>query len=309
MKQLGMKALARPVKSIFQSTVCLGVILSVSGCGLIAPANQGFKPLYSYPVTNNDTPYSQCLKSIGSSFDSKNPPVFAVGEVADKTGQINYDEDGHALSQGVSEMVISAFAKTNLVNMVERLDLRIPLAEVKLAEQKRLSRKVNDYGLLPASDFIVVGALTELNYNIVSGGAQLFVRGIGGGMRTVVVNVALDLRVIDSRNFKIRYVSSLQKQIYGYEVEANVFRFFGNSLIEFDAGAIKNEPLQLGVRSVVEMAVYQIMTDFLKLPVAKDCGLVETNHMASYLSSISPDTKQKPKTQQTTHKGDHHENQ
>src|SRR5690606_28287796 len=196
-------------------------------------------------------------------------PVFAVGEVADKTGQINYDENGYALSQGVTEMVVSAFFKTGKAHLVERYDLRIPLAEVRLAEQGRLTRPLDQYVRLPASDFVVVGALTELNYNIVSEGAQLFVRGIGGGARTVVINVALDMRVIDSRNFTIRYVSSLQKQIYGYEVEANVFRFFGNNLVEFGAGNIRNEPLQLGVRSVVEMAVYQIMTEFLKLPEAK----------------------------------------
>jgi curli biogenesis system outer membrane secretion channel CsgG len=304
-KQLGMAVRSRAYITIVRKIIYVGMALSLTSCSIMAPMNEGVRPLYKFPVTNNDTPYSQCLQALGKQFNSANPPVFAVGEVADKTGQINYDEDGHALSQGVSEMVISAFAKTDMVNLVERLDLRIPLAEVKLSEQKRLSRKVKDYGLLPASDFIVVGALTELNYNIVSGGAQLFVRGIGGGARTVVVNVALDLRVIDSRNFRIKYVSSLQKQIFGHEVEANVFRFFGNSLIEFDAGEIRNEPLQLGVRSVVEMAVYQIMTDFLKLPKAKDCSLVETDHMASYLPQISPNTK---KTKPTTTKGDYHEN-
>jgi len=258
----------------------------------IPPSNDSVKPTFSYPVTNNDTPYTQCLASLRQ-YKANNLPVFAVGEVADKTGQFNYDVNGkgHALSQGVSEMVISALAKTKKAHMVERLDLRIPLAEVKLSEQKRLSRTSESYGRLPASDFILVGALTELNYNIVSGGTQLFIRGIGGGGRMVVINVALDLRVINSRNFAISYVSSLQKQIYGYEVEANVFRFFGNNLVEFGTGAIRNEPLQLGVRSVVEMAVYQIMTDFLKLPEAKGCGLVETDHMASYLHDISPDEK------------------
>lgn len=272
--------------------LCFGCAPAISP---MAPLNEGVKPGYSYPVTNNDTPYSQCLKSL-KQYKANHLPVFAVGEVADKTGQFHYDVNGkgHALSQGVAEMVISALAKTKKAHMVERLDLRIPLAEVKLAEQKRLSRSVESYGKLPASDFILVGALTELNYNIVSGGAQLFIRGIGGGGRMVVINVALDLRVIDSRNFVIRYVSSLQKQIYGYEVEANVFRFFGNNLVEFGAGTIRNEPLQLGVRSVVEMAVYQIMTDFLKLPEAKGCDLVETEHMASYLEDISPDSSTKP---------------
>jgi len=262
------------------------LLIPLAGC--VAPmtgttGEAGVKPAYTYGVTSNDTPYSQCLKKL-KEYPANNLPVFAVGEIADKTGQINYDENGHALTQGVSEMVISALAKTGKAHMVERLDLRIPLAEVKLSEQNKLSRTLDQYGKLPASDFILVGALTELNYNIVSSGAQLFVKGIGGGARNVVVNVAMDLRVIDSKNFAIRYVSTLQKQIVGYEVEANVFRFFGSTLIEFDAGAIRNEPMQLGVRSVAEMAVYQIMTDFLNLPEAPGCSLVENDHMESYLN-------------------------
>ena len=269
------------VTGLFSAVVLAG------GCATIPPdlGSAGVKPAYSYAVTSNDTPYSQCLTEL-QQFQVQKKPVFSVGEVADKTGQINYDDNGHALSQGASEMVISALYKTGKTHLVERLDLRIPLAEVKLSEQRRLSRNIKNYGKLPASDFIVVGALTELNYNIVSGGAQAFVQGIGGGARSVVINVALDLRVIDARNFAIRYVSTLQKQIFGYEVEANVFRFFGNTLVEFDAGAIRNEPLQLGVRSVAEMAVYQIMTDFLGLPQTEHCRMVESDHMASHLNQL-----------------------
>ncbi len=280
-------------------TLAMQAIL-LSGCASMAgpKSEAGIRPSFNFPVTNNDTPYSQCLMDL-SKIKAKHLPIFAVGEIADKTGQISIDDNGNsggrALTQGVSEMMISALAKTGMANQVERLDLRIPLAEVKLAEQKRLTRNIGEYGKIPASDFIVVGALTELNYNIVSGGSQLFVKGIGGGGRMVVINVALDLRVVDSRNFAVRYVTSLQKQIYGYEVEANIFRFFGNNLIEFDAGMIRNDPLQLGVRSVVEMSVYQIMTDFLGLPVENSCGLVETDDMAKYLEQLKPEMK--PETQ------------
>lgn len=286
-------------------TLALQAVL-LTGCASAGPGSQaGVRPSFNFPVTNNDTPYSQCLQAL-SGHQVKNLPVFAVGEIADKTGQINYDENGHALTQGVSEMVISALAKTKKVHMVERLDLRIPLAEVKLAEQNKLTRSIEEYGKLPASDFIVVGALTELNYNIVSGGSQLFVRGIGGGARMVVINVALDLRVVDSRNFAVRYVSSLQKQIYGFEVEANVFRFFGDTLIEFDAGMIRNDPLQLGVRSVVEMGVHQIMTDFLGLPAEDGCGLVETDFMATYLEQLKPEQSGEYSTKAKT-KGEDYE--
>jgi curli production assembly/transport component CsgG/holdfast attachment protein HfaB len=175
-------------------------------------------------------------------------------------------------------MMMSALYKTHKVRMVERFDLRVPLAEMRMTEQGLVTRQTGTQrGAIRGSDFVVVGALTELNYNIVSEGARLAIGGIGAGARTVVINVALDMRVINSRSFDVSYIAALQKQIYGYEVEANVFRFFGNQLVEFDAGRIQNEPLQLGVRSVVEMGVYQIMTEFLGLPGTQDCALVQAN--------------------------------
>lgn len=277
-----------------RTVVALAAIqaMLLTSCAMGPAPNKGVRPSFNFPVTNNDTPYSQCLEGL-EKINAVNLPTFAVGEVADKTGQFNNDTNGsgHALTQGVSEMVISALDKTKKAYQVERLDLRIPLAEVRLAEQGKLARSIEQYGKLPASDFILAGALTELNYNIVSGGTQLFVKGMGGGARMVVINVALDLRVIDSKNFKIRYVSSLQKQIYGYEVEANVFRFFGDTLLEFDTGMIRNDPLQLGVRSVVEMAIYQIMTEFIGLPVDQSCDLVETGDMDDYLQQLKPEEK------------------
>jgi len=273
------------------ATAAVASALLVAGCATGPYPSKGIEPTFSFPVTDNQTPYSTCLGGLRD-VPGNNLPIFAVGEIADKTGQINYDENGHALTQGATEMVISALYKTGKARMVERFDLRIPLAEVRLAEQGRLSRSIEDYGQLPASDFVLVGALTELNYNIVSEGAQLFIKGIGGGARTVVINVALDLRVINSRNFSVPYVTSLQKQIYGFEVEANIFRFFGDTLVEFDAGRIQNEPLQLGVRSVAEMAVYQIMTDFLGLPSKDGCDLVKTDFMGDHLERLNPNEEQ-----------------
>jgi curli biogenesis system outer membrane secretion channel CsgG len=264
--------------------------ISLAACATnpLSEGGPGEKPVFSYAVTSNDTPYSQCLRSWKNVNATHGLPRIAVGEVADKTGQVNFDDSGTAMSQGASEMVMSAFYKTGKVGLVERLDLRIPLAEVKLAEQERLDRNIEAYGVLPASDFVVVGAITELNYNILTGGAQLHVQGIGGDQRMVLVNVAMDLRVVDAKNFAVRYITTLQKQIYGVETQANVFRFFGDTLIELEAGRVQNEPMQLALRSIAEMSVYQIMTEFLGLPVTEDCGLVPSDHMASYLKQIAP---------------------
>ncbi len=271
-------------------------LCSLTGCGVgVSAVNGSVEPMVSFPVTSNETPYSVCLRQLAN-VEASQLPVFAVGEIADKTGQINYDENGHAVSQGTTEMVMSALYKTGRANLVERFDLRIPLAEVKLSEQGRLNREPTEYDKIPASDFILVGAITELNYNILSEGAQLYIRGIGGGGRTVVINVAMDMRVIDSRNFAVRYVSSLQKQILGYEVGAGVFRFFGINLVEFDAGRIRNEPLQLGVRAVAEMGVYQIMTDFLGLPQQEECQLDEGSDMSRHLERFSASRKDQQET-------------
>ena len=290
-----MKKKVLPMSRTRRLILSLLPVAALAGCAGMAPGDStGVKPLVVYPVTSNDTPYSQCLRRL-QSVPAGNLPVFAVGEIADKTGQIAYyDKAGNNLTQGAAEMVMSALYKTGKASLVERYDLRLPLAEVKLAEQHRLNRGIESFGKLPASDFIVVGALTELNYNIVTGGVGLRVAGVGGGTRMAVVNVAMDLRVVNARNFSVAYVSSLQKQIYGYEVQADVFRFFDTTYLELEAGQVRNEPLQLGVRSVAEMAVYQIMTDFLRLPRDPRCALVENDHMSSYLEQLKPngETKQ-----------------
>ncbi|MGE5477134.1 MAG: CsgG/HfaB family protein [Bacteroidales bacterium] len=260
--------------------------LALSGCAAPGTTSKGgVEPLFSAPVTNNDTPYSQCLGALGE-ISGGNLPTFAVGEVADKTGQFSSQGNGTStmMSQGVSEMVMSALYKTRKARLVERYDLRIPLAQAKMAEQKLTGPEAAIRpGAVRGSDFVLMGALTELNYNITSGGGRLAVGGVGGGGRMVVINVGLDLRVVNSRTFEVPYVTSLQKQIQGIEVEANVFRFFGTQLVEFDAGMIRNEPLQLGVRSVVEMAVYQIMTEYLGLPTTAECQLVKTDFMKNKL--------------------------
>lgn len=262
------------------------LMLSLSACGSGYYPAEGVKPNFTFPVSTNETPYSVCLRSLAGG-SGNNLPTFSIGEVSDKTGQMQ-SESGSAystaLTQGVSEMVMSSFFKTRKVRLTERFDLRVPLAEIKMSEQGLVARGSSQRGSVQGSDFVVVGALTELNYNIVSEGARLAVGGIGGGARSVVINVALDMRVVDARSFDVRYITSLQKQIYGYEVSANVFRFFGSQLVEFDAGRIRNEPLQLGVRSVVEMGVYQIMTDFIGLPTKPECEIVQTGHFDNYLT-------------------------
>jgi curli production assembly/transport component CsgG/holdfast attachment protein HfaB len=82
--------------------------LALGGCVSTPEAGgPGVKPVFTYAVTNNDTPYSQCLASWKDVRATHGLPRISVGEIADKTGQVNFDDSGHALSQGASEMVMS----------------------------------------------------------------------------------------------------------------------------------------------------------------------------------------------------------
>lgn len=239
----------------------------------IDPADQT-KPLLGPPVTDNATPYSVCLDGLAQN-PGQNRPTIAVGNIVDKTGKRAYDSinDSTEVTQGASEMVISAFFKTRQVNLAERLDPRIALSEQQLVQTDLIKRPIGEANVAPAH-FVVLGAVTELNYNIHSGGERLFIGGIGGSRRAAVINVGLDLRLVEMRSLGTVYVTSLQKQIVGFEHEAGIFRFFGDQFVEFDSGKVRNEPLQLGVRSVVELAVYQILTEGLGLTAQahEGCG-------------------------------------
>lgn len=267
-----MKEAARPSRRDSRPLATMAAVALFVAFGTGSPASAA-GDASAYPVSSNATPYSHCLAALASQ-SGDNLPSLAVGEIIDKTGQFSVADHGYALSQGATEMVISAFYKTRKVRLLERADLRVANQELTFRKGGLAGEPIKS-GALRGADFIVAGALTELNYNIVSDGAGLWIKGVGGGGKRVVVNVALDLRLIDARTLEVVYVSSLQKRIVGREVEANLFRFFGTNLIELDAGRIRNEPLQLGVRSVAEMAVHQIMTDYLGLTATPECRLAE----------------------------------
>lgn len=240
--------------------------LSFGACSPSIDAKSQTNPIVGPPVTNNSTPYTICLTELAKN-PGLNRPTFAVGNITDKTGKRAYDaaNDSTEVSQGTSEMVISAFYKTRQVNLAERLDPRIALSEQQLVQTNMIKRPIGEPDVAPAH-FLVLGAVTELNYNIHSGGERLFVAGVGASRRAAVINVGLDLRLVDMKSLGTVYVTSLQKQIVGVEYETGIFRFFGDQFVEFDSGKVRNEPLQLGVRSVVELAVYQILTEGLGLP-------------------------------------------
>lgn len=255
--------------------------LALSACASTVPPRADAGGLYARPAadapaTSNQTPYSRTLFCLGEQARGarRTSPVIAVGRIADYTGKQEDNMGGPKLTQGGSLMAISALAKAG-AEIVERVDVQVPEMELRYANNKLIGdadatqpgayRPVRA-GQYLGSDYVITGGITELNYNIrsssleagVGGGGKDSARAVLGG-RSYVMNVGVDLRLVDTRTMRVIDVVSYQKQIYGREVGGGGFAFMGSRVIDISAGQGELEPLQLGVRSLIERATVEFM--------------------------------------------------
>lgn len=259
------------MKRILKATAGFA-LLSLGACTVSNSGGQ-FVADNGSAVTANKTPYDQAFFCTQDLIRSRAPIRIAVGEVKDYTGKFSNEaaEGGYKVTQGGGLMVISAVGKLSpQVQLVERFDTKISEVELALSKAQLVQDPARSgdglvvrtiaAGMVQGSDYYIVGGITEVNYNIQSGGAELGINGIGAGGRFYVMNVAADLRLVETRTMKVIKTVSLQKQVVGKEVKANIFNFFGNTLVDFNAGMVKQEPLQLGVRSALEAGVLELVT-------------------------------------------------
>lgn len=271
-------------------TRTLATLLAAAGltaCATTPPkvdaAGYYARPIGSAPATANATPYSPglvCLAMAARSAGRRSPTI-AVGRIADYTGKQEDGLAGPRLTQGGSLMAITALAKAG-AEMVERVDTSVPELELRYANNKLLSdsgQAAGGYrpitaGQYAGSDYVIAGGITELNYNIRSGSLEAAVggssttsaKGVIGG-KTYVMNIGIDLRLIDTRTMRIVDVISYQKQIIGREVGGGAFSFLGSNIIDISAGRGEMEPLQLGVRTLIERASLEFMANLYAVPV------------------------------------------
>lgn len=212
------------------------------------------------------------------------PVVVAVGDVKDYTGKYNINE-GNAITQGGALMVYSALGKlSGAVRIAERFDPVIAERELGYADRRQLGDGRNHIlaganggpgqnvpwvpyfgGTINKSDYFIVGGITELNYNLNSGGAEAGVNQVSFKARTFSQSVGVDLRIVDTKSLMVVRTISLTKQFNGYEVGFNVFRFFNSDLFDIDIGAKGQEPVQLGVRAALEEGVVRLVSAVTKV--------------------------------------------
>lgn len=257
------------------------VISMLGGCIALKPALNAQKlgrgevatPMGSL-VRDNRTPLEGVMACFGDRLVQQRAPtrVIAVGDVKDYTSKYSINE-GSAVTQGGSLMVYSALGKIGgPILIAERFDPTVAERELGYTDRRQLGdgqvHAVNGQpvpwlpyfgGTITKSDYFIVGGITEVNYNIQSGGAQFQIDNIGPKARTFTTSVALDLRIVDSKTLVVVKTVSLSKQFHGYEVGAGLFRFFGTTLVDVNVGSKGQEPLQLGIRTALEEATIKLV--------------------------------------------------
>ncbi|MGJ8529182.1 holdfast anchoring protein HfaB [Maritalea sp.] len=278
------------MKKLIPTVVTLSLLAACSGP--MSKSELGYaRPIGGSQVTANGTIYSSALTCMAEAAKAKSAiiPRIAVGAISDYTQKA--DEDGgKKITQGASLMAMSAFSKAG-ANLVERFDMSIPEAELKLANNKLIGDAGGDprlnpnaskspyrpihAGMIEGSDFLLLGGITELNYNISSQGVNGFyndssIQGIKAAFqgKTYVMNVGMDLRLVDSKSLRVVNTVSLQKQILGREVSGGIFAFlWGKQIFDIGGGNRALEPIQWAVRSVIERSVLDMSSKIYKVEI------------------------------------------
>ena len=282
-----------PLKTVIKASavsVCVAGLLA----GCVSPSagssGQYARPIGNAPVTANPTPYSTalyCLADYARRYNLPSPRM-AVGRISDYTGTVSAD-GGRQITQGASLMANTALAKAG-ARIVERYDTSVSELELRYANNKLISddqpngqpqdaayRRILA-GQVPGSDFYVVGGITEVNYNIRSGGFDILGGEVGdnGGSgllsgKVFVMNIAVDLRLVQTTTLEVVDVISYQKQIIGREVSAGVFDFLNGNVFDISAGSGGLEPVQLAVRALIERATIEFMANLYGAPGPEVC--------------------------------------
>ena len=281
----------------------IGVLLS--GCSAIPrmDADHYVTPLSGAAVTANQTNYARQLECLGDYLKQANlpPSRFAVGRVEDYSGKQDL-VNGKRMTQGAALMVISALAHTRLP-IVERLDTSVAEMELKYTDNKLIGDAVTSpdnafrrtiAGTVVGSDYHIVGGITEVNYNVRSGSLETTVTSVGASGRYAVLDVAIDLRLVNTRTLQVVDVASVQKQIIGTEIRAGIFRFLSDSVIDINAADKAQEPIQKAVRMLAERAVFKLVSGVYKVPAGQcempDARTTNTVPAATPISMAVPTT-------------------
>jgi curli biogenesis system outer membrane secretion channel CsgG len=250
--------------------------LALTGCTSLRPMGRP-EPTFHGPVPiATVTPADEALVCLSRSNEVRRSGiVLAVHTVTDQTNKFTSEEGGF-VPRDAAAMLVTALQKAGIAQ-VNRSNTVVTEWEIARAReqilgnggQSTVGNQTVDFrpvtkGSIRGSDYVIDGALTQLDFNTYSGGGEATIGGIGGGARVFALTAAADIRVTNTQSTRIVRAGSYAKQAMGTEVYASVFRFFSNEMFDIKIGEKSQEGLHAGVRWLMAEAAYDIVSSLVR---------------------------------------------
>lgn len=257
-------------------------LAAVAGCamppGTWTAATQNADLVAGPPIEDVVTSFDRSLSCLRGKIQPG--VIFAVGNVVDATAKETYADGGTGkfVTQGAGEMVQSALFRAG-VSVVNRRDANISIVESNWG--------IRDIKRQVPVNFYISGSINSLDF-IPGGGISAQVAGIGPRNRQSRILVALDLTMTDAYTGRVVASIPLQKQIYTREMGISGNTFFGDTLVQFDAGGMEREALHFALRQMLSLATFELLGQLMnqevyagcRRMVAADAGMIRSHGTA-----------------------------
>lgn len=241
----------------------LACCIALVGCapGVVTGRADNARLIQGPPIQDITTPFDTALSCLSGKIPEG--ATFAVGAIADNTGKEQYADSGTGkmVTQGAGDMVQSSLFQAG-VRVVNRRDPNIPIAESNWG--------LRNMGDQTAADFFISGSINSLDY-IPGGGASVKIAGVGPEYRQTRILIGMDLALTNAFNGEVIANIPLQKQIFANETGLSAGRFFGNTLVDIDAGAMQREALHHALRQMLSYATLDLLAQVIDPATAQDC--------------------------------------
>jgi len=135
--------------------------------------------------------------------------------------------------------------------------------------KKEIRHRILTHGQMLGSTHLLSGAITRLDFDTSSGGFELYVNGVGAGKRVYRMLIGMDMHVTNTITGEIEWAKAYDKQFFGVEIAAGVFRMIDGEMVDLNTGVETGEPIQTGVHYLVDYIAYDMSREFRG--VAKFC--------------------------------------
>ena len=249
---------------MFKLAATIVMALSLTGCVI------GNEIAKTMPPTPTVTPLQKGLRDFPKISNNK-PVTVAVYNFLDKTGQRkpadNIANISTAVTQGAEIYLIKALddiADGNFFDVVERGGMEALVKERQIIRQAR-QKFDPDKGLAPLkfAGVIIEGGIVGYDTNKFTGGAGARIMGIGPMTEWRADIVTIGLRVVSVLTGEVILAVSAEKTILSTNTAINVLKFYdlGTKVLEIEAGASTNEPVNYAVKQAIEFAVVQMVKE------------------------------------------------